>query len=374
MTNRSLTSIASQRSSDVSQNVLNYNQPYSIGQLVPTASVVEKTIKDPWFLALSGVSPEGAVALTRDANLSGWSVSTPPINPREQARIFLNPQNASLYGNSNGKLLGLPADSTNTGKLYIAHLNSNRKETPTVAFLTEEARGAGGHDSTQFSHRDCTNHEPTSVGSNVRYERTISEEGFLPIDSPEIEEILKRNKLYKEANINGLNPEFRRRLATMLKAAESEGVSMQIGSTKRTIEQQRALYERYLRGKGPLAAKPNPSAPHVSGRASDLSSNNKLIDKITDHWVHRNAAKFGLYFPLLHAKGSSQESWHIQLDEKVRIAKLQPNPDRTERAPGTSPSGSNIRTGTSLKPNLSKPKEPVRKVNHQSSSTSTRIQ
>lgn len=38
----------------------------------------------------------------------------------------------------------------------------------------------------------------------------------------------------------------------------------------RTMAEQQALYERYLRGAGPVAARPTTSAPHIDGRAIDL--------------------------------------------------------------------------------------------------------
>ena len=38
----------------------------------------------------------------------------------------------------------------------------------------------------------------------------------------------------------------------------------------RTMAEQEALYRRYLAGKGPIAARPVATAPHIDGRAIDL--------------------------------------------------------------------------------------------------------
>ena len=40
----------------------------------------------------------------------------------------------------------------------------------------------------------------------------------------------------------------------------------------RTMAQQQALYDAYRAGRGPIAAKPSPTAPHIDGRAMDLQT------------------------------------------------------------------------------------------------------
>ena len=41
---------------------------------------------------------------------------------------------------------------------------------------------------------------------------------------------------------------------------------------RRTMAQQQALYDAYRAGRGPIAAKPSPTAPHIDGRAMDLQT------------------------------------------------------------------------------------------------------
>ena len=75
-----------------------------------------------------------------------------------------------------------------------------------------------------------------------------------------------------------------------------------VGSGKRTRAQQQVLYDRYLAGKGNLAAKPGTSK-HETGEANDL----QYQDAQTRQWVLDNAHKYGLVFPV---RG---ENWHVEV-------------------------------------------------------------
>ncbi|MFT4294915.1 MAG: peptidoglycan-binding domain-containing protein, partial [Micropruina sp.] len=58
----------------------------------------------------------------------------------------------------------------------------------------------------------------------------------------------------------------------------------------RTLAQQAVLRQRYLRGKGPLAAKPNKNAPHVRGVAMDLDttgSDGRYQPSAAHRWLTR---------------------------------------------------------------------------------------
>jgi len=65
-----------------------------------------------------------------------------------------------------------------------------------------------------------------------------------------------------------------RQIGRQISLSEAEGIVRSIGgvitSTTRSFEQQRVLYERYLAGKGPLAAKPGTS-DHEVGNAIDIA-------------------------------------------------------------------------------------------------------
>lgn len=55
----------------------------------------------------------------------------------------------------------------------------------------------------------------------------------------------------------------------------------------RSLEKQKKLYERYLKGLGPVAAKPSPTAPHVRGVAMDLhtTTNGRYDPSPAHQWL-----------------------------------------------------------------------------------------
>lgn len=109
---------------------------------------------------------------------------------------------------------------------------------------------------------------------------------------------------------------FSHALANMLADAQKAGHKVNVVSGKRTIEQQADLYNKYKAGKGNLAAKPSPHAPHVAGYASDL--NWSQLPAKTRNWIRQNAAKYNLHFPV---KG---EPWHAELIGARDEVKLDP--------------------------------------------------
>ncbi len=77
-----------------------------------------------------------------------------------------------------------------------------------------------------------------------------------------------------------------RQIGRQISLAEAQDIVRSIGgvitSTTRSFEQQRVLYERYLAGKGPLAAKPGTS-DHETGNAIDIAKTaGKSLAKIRD--------------------------------------------------------------------------------------------
>jgi hypothetical protein len=91
-------------------------------------------------------------------------------------------------------------------------------------------------------------------------------------------------------------PEVGKALEAM---ALSTGQSIFVRSGGRTMAEQAILYQRYLEGKGNLAAKPDPAAPHVAGRAADISPGRSVFGGV--------AGRFGLGFTV------PSEDWHIEL-------------------------------------------------------------
>lgn len=103
-----------------------------------------------------------------------------------------------------------------------------------------------------------------------------------------------------QATVNGLNAQFHANLQRLMKDAPGK---ITIGSGYRSYEQQAKLYQRWVNrvpGQAP-AAKPGKSN-HNHGTAADLVYANKA----TSNWVHQNAERYGLFFPM------SYEPWHIE--------------------------------------------------------------
>lgn len=111
-------------------------------------------------------------------------------------------------------------------------------------------------------------------------------------------------------NIAGINPFFAARLLSMINAAPPELQSqIRFGSGLRTNAEQQAIYEGALKKHGPdsvgqWAARPGFSN-HEKGVAADL----RYGSDAARQWVHANANRFGLNFPL------GNEDWHIEPTE-----------------------------------------------------------
>lgn len=110
----------------------------------------------------------------------------------------------------------------------------------------------------------------------------------------------------REGGIEGLEDEFHKRLLAMFSAMpENVRAGVQIISAHRTEEHQEELVrkakEKYGADWRKWAAPPGRSN-HNHGRAMDLRYNTNIARS----WIHENAARFGLEFPMSH------EPWHIE--------------------------------------------------------------
>lgn len=111
--------------------------------------------------------------------------------------------------------------------------------------------------------------------------------------------------------ISGLNPSFSQALTALYESAPPE-VQAELGlsSAYRSPERQRELYEASDKS-GKMVAAPGKSK-HNHGTAADLSGfglkgGGSGVSDATKNWVHSNAGRFGLTFPM------DYEPWHIQL-------------------------------------------------------------
>lgn len=120
----------------------------------------------------------------------------------------------------------------------------------------------------------------------------------------------------REGAIEGLNPDFRDRVAQLIAAANREvGGRMNVYSGYRSIEHQRQLFEAEVAKRGSVEAARAWVAPpgrsmHNYGLAVDLGWNRcggiKYSDQPISGWMTANLARFGLVRPL------SNEGWHVE--------------------------------------------------------------
>lgn len=113
-------------------------------------------------------------------------------------------------------------------------------------------------------------------------------------------EALNAQKLRVGGAVQGVNANL---IGALTKWSDTLGFFVNVISGKRNLAQQQALYARYLRGEGPLAARPTPNAPHVRGDAVDIAPGPGRRDTAQG----RRAGEFGLGFPV------RSEDWHMQL-------------------------------------------------------------
>ncbi len=113
----------------------------------------------------------------------------------------------------------------------------------------------------------------------------------------------------KEAHLAGIQPQFRGALAALFAAAPDNIRSqLTLNSGYRSAERQSELYAEALAKYGSEAEARKWVAPpgksrHQHGDAYDLAYGSDAARQ----WVHANAGKFGLAFPL------ANEDWHIEL-------------------------------------------------------------
>lgn len=114
---------------------------------------------------------------------------------------------------------------------------------------------------------------------------------------------------------SNLDDTFATNLASLIQSAPAEiGPGLQLGSAYRSVERQQELWNAALKKYGSAAKARRWVAPpggsyHGKGQAVDLWYNGQRLDQAPKHvrdWVHENAPKFGMHFPL------GNEPWHIE--------------------------------------------------------------
>lgn len=132
------------------------------------------------------------------------------------------------------------------------------------------------------------------------------------------------------SHIDGLQDGFAVKLSRLMDSAPpgiKEGLGIYSGA--RSVERQRELWQEALKKYGSVDearrwVAPPGNSQHNHGNAADLGFNGQSLKnapKEVVQWVHQNAERFGLKFPL------SNENWHIE-DSSTRGGKARPvDPD-----------------------------------------------
>lgn len=135
-------------------------------------------------------------------------------------------------------------------------------------------------------------------------------------------------------HVDGLTPEMKTRLAALVAAAPPNiQPSIGIYSGYRSPARQAQLYAQAVKKYGSTAAARKWVAPpgksnHNKGEAVDLAYDGKSLSRAPKEvvkWIHDNAPKYGLYFPL------NNENWHVEtigtrpgnVNEKEAVTQLQ---------------------------------------------------
>lgn len=116
-------------------------------------------------------------------------------------------------------------------------------------------------------------------------------------------------------HVDGLDENFAVNLGALIQDAPPEiAKGLGILSGHRTVERQKELWDDALKKYGSAEAARKRVAPpgrskHNHGQAVDLAYNGRSLkhapQEVID-WVHQNAGKYGLHFPMAH------ENWHIE--------------------------------------------------------------
>jgi hypothetical protein len=104
---------------------------------------------------------------------------------------------------------------------------------------------------------------------------------------------------------------------TVLSAAKADGVAFLVTDGHRTMAEQQDRYDTYLHG-GPLAARPNPNAPHIRSGRPDHAIDVNALDQGAARlaaWLRQKGANASFPIP--------GEKWHIEVprDDLERLAK-----------------------------------------------------
>jgi D-alanyl-D-alanine carboxypeptidase len=168
------------------------------------------------------------------------------------------------------------------------------------------------------------------------------------IASPTTNDLVGRLVGHTAEHVTGMSPDLRGRLEAMFDAAPPDiAGGLGIFSGYRSVERQRQLFDASDRT-GRMVARPGYSK-HNLGTAADLSYNGQSLARAPQavkDWVHENAPRFGLSFPM------SYEPWHVETVEARNPAAFQPGFPSDVPAPQARPDEMAVADNAGFAPGL----------------------
>jgi hypothetical protein len=147
--------------------------------------------------------------------------------------------------------------------------------------------------------------------------KQASRGGAKPIESAPVAENVSylKGKLASgksESSVTRLDAGFQNSLTGFFKEAEAQGIDIHIRSGHRDVNEQKILWARALKKYGSVEkarkwVAPPGNSEHNYGTAVDLAYSKDPTERARQvKWAHKNAARFGMWFPL------GNEDWHIE--------------------------------------------------------------
>lgn len=241
----------------------------------------------------------GQLEIRRQAELQGWGADT--LKLREAEYVSGVHKNISLRIAQDDPIAADAYMKSHSGQMTGADQFDLRKSLETEVKTEQSKREA---DAILGAGRSVSDEGPASTTRTVGQAGPTRSRAFL---------IAKSNK--DASHVDGLDESFADNLAAMMQDAPPdirEGLGIYSGY--RSTERQAQLWADALKKYGsPEAARkwvaPPGRSNHNHGQAVDLSYNGQSLARAPQNvvdWVHQNAGKYGLYFPL------SNENWHIE--------------------------------------------------------------
>ncbi len=232
------------------------------------------------------------------------------VKSGDYSKMGAAPQGSASTGTAPASASAAPATSPKTSAA------ATTPATPPSGATTASGSSSPAGDATTTGKSATYNASTASaatpaVAASAGPKATSGAAGAMALCRPELVALGKTHYRLKDKTVTlaGMNELFMSLFYAMLGEAKQKGcMVVQINEGVRTLAEQNRLYNLYLAGKGPLAAKPGTSR-HGKGEAMDCNTVN--CDELDKKGL---LAKYGFSRPLMKRlkNGKMTETWHIE--------------------------------------------------------------